>query len=285
MTLLNWLAAAMLGLIAATGSAVAQSPEEIVRGIYEGGGTRSSIDRMRAPGARNRYFQPALVRLFDANDRDECIDFGLHIIGQDYDEREIARTLRLEARQEGERAVVEARFRSLGIANHFRFDFVRASEGWKIGDIASLTPDHRWRLSATPCRGVRAAPPSPAAAENGGVGPEGLRKPGRYCFASRFSQLRIDVESSGSAQINLDHLGQAGHTCGLEGTGRPVGSGWQLELEGVKGPCRLELVVSPAGKLTTRDPGGSCRATYCGMRAELADVAIDLRRGKRPCRS
>ena len=282
MKLLNWLAAAMLGLIAVTGSAVAQTPEEIVRGIYEGGGTRSSIDRMRAPVARNRYFQPALVRLFDANDRDECIDFGLHIIGQDYDEREIARTLRLEARQEGERAVVEARFRSLGIANHFRFDFVRASEGWKIGDIASLTPEHSWRLSATPCRGVRAASAAPA---NGAAGSGELRRPGRYCFASRFSQLKIDVAASGSAQINLDHLGRGGHTCGLEGTGRPVGSGWQLDLEGVKGPCQLTLVVSPAGRLTTRDPGGSCRATYCGMRAELADVAIDLRRGKRPCRS
>ena len=281
MKLLNWVAAAMLGLIATAGSVAAQTPEEIVRGIYEGGGTRSSIDRMRAPDARNRYFQPALVRLFDANDRDECIDFGLHIIGQDYDEREIARTLRLETRQEGERAVVEARFRSLSIANHFRFDFVRASEGWKIADIASLTRDHRWRLSATPCRGVRAASAAPTTAA---AGPAGRRRPGRYCFASRASQLRIEVEPSGNAQISLDHLGQAGHTCGLEGIGRPAGTGWQLELEGVKGPCRLTLVVSPAGRLTTRDPGGSCRATYCGMRAELADVAIDLRRDKGRCK-
>ncbi|MBN9438368.1 hypothetical protein [Bosea sp. (in: a-proteobacteria)] len=281
MKLLNWLAAAMLGLLAAAGSALAQAPEEIVRGIYEGGGARSSIDRLRAPGARNRYFQPALVRLFDANDREECIDFGLHINGQDFDEAEIARSLRLEARQEGERAVVEARFRSFGKPNHFRFEFLRSGESWKIADIASLAPDERWRLSATPCRGVRAV----AAAENSAAGPGQLRRPGRYCFASRSSQLKIDVASSGSAQISLDHLGQNGHTCGLEGIGRPVGSGWQLELEGVKGPCRLTLVVSPAGRLTTRDPGGSCRATYCGMRAELADVAIDLRRGKRPCRN
>lgn len=284
MTLKHWLAAALFSMFAA-GAASAQTPEDIVRGIYEGGGARSSIDRLRAPGARNRYFQPALVRLFDANDRDECIDFGLHIIGQDYDEREIARTLRLEARQEGERAIVDARFRSFGVPNHFRFDFVRAREGWKIADIASLTPDHRWRLSATPCRGVRTTSAAPTSPTTDASGPEGLRKPGRYCFASRFSQLRIDVEPSGSAQINLDHLGENGHTFGLEGIGQPVGSGWQLELEGVKGPCRLELVVSPAGKLATRDPGGSCRATYCGMRAELADVAIDLRRGKRPCRS
>jgi hypothetical protein len=167
MKLLNWLVAAMLGLLAAAGSAVAQSPEEIVRGIYEGGGARSSIDRLR----------------------------------------------------------------------------------------------------------------------HGAAGPGQLRRPGRYCFASRSSQLKIDVASSGSAQISLDHLGQNGHSCGVEGIGRPVDSGWQLELEGVKGPCRLTLVVSPAGRLTTRDPGGSCRATYCGMRAELADVAIDLRRGKRSCRN
>lgn len=282
MKLLNWLAAAMLGLIAAAGSAAAQTPEDIVRGIYEGGGTRSSIDRMRTPGARSRYFQPALVRLFDANDRDECIDFGLHINGQDFDEAEIARTLRLETRQEGERAAVDARFRSFGKPNLFRFEFGRSGDRWKIADIASLAGNERWRLSATPCRGMRAASVAPA---NDAAGPEALRRPGRYCFANRLSQLRIDVEPSGTAQINLDHLGSGGHTCGLEGLGRPVGSGWRIELEGVKGPCRLELVVSPAGKLTTRDPGGSCRATYCGMRAELADVAIDLRRGKRPCRS
>ncbi|WP_332685944.1 hypothetical protein [Bosea sp. (in: a-proteobacteria)] len=254
-----------------------------MRGIYEGGGARSSIDRLRAPGARSRYFQPALVRLFDANDRDECIDFGLHINGQDFDEAEIARSLRLQTRQDGDRAAVDARFRSFGKANHFRFDFQRSGDAWKIADIASLTPDARWRLSAVPCRGITAAA-APASAPPNASGLEALRRPGRYCFANRFSELTIAVEASGSARIGIEHLGGGTHTCGLEGRGRPVAAGWQLELEGVEGTCRLELVMSPAGRLTTRDPGGACKATYCGLRADIADLALDLRRDKRRCR-
>lgn len=281
MGLKRWIAAAIVSL-AAAGAAFAQGPEEIVRGIYEGGGARSSIDRLRAPGVRNRHFQPALVRLFDANDRDECIDFGLHINGQDFDEAEIARSLRLQTRLDGDRAAVDARFRSFGKTNHFRFEFARSGDAWKIADIMSLTPDARWRLSQVPCRGAPTAAPASAQPQAGGL--EALRRPGRYCFANRISELRISVAPSGSARVEIDHLGGGMHTCGLEGDAKPAATGWQLELEGVKGPCRLELVVSPAGRLTTRDPGGACKATYCGLRADIADLTLDLRRDKRRCR-
>ncbi|RYE77560.1 MAG: hypothetical protein EOP19_22735, partial [Hyphomicrobiales bacterium] len=89
--------AAVLSFLA-VGAASAETPETIVRGIYAGGLTQSSIGRLRAPENRARYFQPGLVRLFAADDKTEniCIDFAITSSGQDYDDKEIARTLRIE---------------------------------------------------------------------------------------------------------------------------------------------------------------------------------------------
>lgn len=135
----------------AVGTASAETPETIVRGIYAGGLTQSSIGRLRAPENRARYFQPGLVRLFAADDKTEnlCIDFAITSSGNDYDDREIARTLRIETKAGDNRAAVDVRFRNFGKPNHIRYDFVRVGELWKIGDIASLS--HRWRLSKLRC--------------------------------------------------------------------------------------------------------------------------------------
>lgn len=144
------LSAAVVGFLAA-GAASAETPETIVRGIYAGGLTQSSIGRLRAPENRARYFQPGLVRLFAADDKTEnlCIDFAITSSGNDYDDKEIARTLRIEPKAGDNRAAVDVRFRNFGEANHIRYDFVRAGERWKIADIASLS--HRWRLSKLRC--------------------------------------------------------------------------------------------------------------------------------------
>ena len=150
MLLKLWLSVAVLGLFSAE-AASAEPPEAIVRGIYAGGLTQSSIGRLRSPENRARYFQPGLVRLFAADDRTEnlCIDFAITSSGQDYDEKEIARTLQIETKAGGDRVVVDIRFRNFREPNHIRYDFVRAGELWKIADIASLS--HRWRLSKLRC--------------------------------------------------------------------------------------------------------------------------------------
>lgn len=133
--ILAFVLAFMSGL---AGAAQAQAPLELVQGIYAGGLTRSSMERLRAPANRARYFQPALVRLFAAHDREECIDFALTSDGQDFDEAEITRTITMELRNDGERASVDVRFMSLGKPNHYRYEFERAGDIWRIADIASL---------------------------------------------------------------------------------------------------------------------------------------------------
>ena len=143
------LSAAVVSLFAA-GAASAEAPETIVRGIYAGGLAQGSFSRLRSPVNRAQYFQPNLVKLFAADDRTEnlCID-AITSSGQDYDEKEIIRTLRIETQATDNRASVNVRFRNLGEANHIRYDFVRAGDLWKIADIASLS--HRWRLSKLRC--------------------------------------------------------------------------------------------------------------------------------------
>lgn len=144
------LSAAIVSLLVA-GAASAETPETTVRGIYAGGLAQGSFSRLRSPANRAQYFQPNLVKLFAADDRSEnlCIDFAITSSGQDYDEKEIIRTLRIETQATDNRASVNVRFRNLGEANHIRYDFVRAGEFWKIADIASLS--HRWRLSKLRC--------------------------------------------------------------------------------------------------------------------------------------
>lgn len=145
-----WLHVAILIHLAA-GATAAETPEAIVRGIYAGGLTQSSFSRLRSPAHRAQYFQPALVKLFAADDRTEnlCIDFAITSSGQDYDDKEITRTLRIETKAGDNRAAVDVRFQNFGEANHIRYDFARAGERWKIADIASLS--HRWRLSKLRC--------------------------------------------------------------------------------------------------------------------------------------
>ena len=140
-----------IATLLAGGAAFAETPETIVRGIYAGGLTQSSFSRLRSPASRAQYFQPGLAKLFAAADRTEnlCIDFAITSSGQDYDDKEITRTLRIETKAGDSRAAVDVRFQNFGEANHIRYDFVRAGERWKIADIASLS--HRWRLSKLRC--------------------------------------------------------------------------------------------------------------------------------------
>lgn len=111
------------------------------------------------PVERERFMDPARA-IFDANDRlsggDEvgCIDFGLAIDGQDYDEGEIARTLVLREEVDEDTAEVTATFRQFPGEEQSRREilwYLAMLDGeWKVYDIASLTGD--WQLSAFDCQ-------------------------------------------------------------------------------------------------------------------------------------
>lgn len=131
------------------------SPEETVRGIYSTldlapAEERQLMEVITAPAQRRRYFAPRLVTLLDANDSEECIDFSLNINGQDYDSTELARTLKIETTSADDSMIVEATFSVFGEQNHFRYEFIRDGEDWKIADIASLGK-YEWRLSEFSC--------------------------------------------------------------------------------------------------------------------------------------
>lgn len=267
----------------AAGVRAAETPEAIVRGIYAGGGAKSSIDRIRTAANRGAYFQPALVRLFDANDREECIDFGLYIDGQDFDEKEIARSLRIEPKLDGERATVDARFTSFGKPNHYRYDFVRSGETWKIADIASLSGG--WRLSSTRCGAAGKPVQQAGSAASGSPALAALRRPGRTCFGNRSSGLKLIVGPAGDAQVVLEYLSPQSHVCKVEGRATPITDGWHLAVQGDEGLCKLDLAVSPARRMTVRDADGACSRNFCGARAWIADAAFNLSRDKQRCRN
>jgi hypothetical protein len=252
--------AAMIGWPAA---AQAETPLEIVQGIYAGGLTRSSMERLRAPANRGRYFQPALVRLFAAHDREECIDFALTSDGQDYDQAEISRTIQMEPRTEGDRASVDVRFMSMGMPNHYRYDFVRVGNDWKIADIASLGTG-QWRLSQTRCgRAGR-----PATERVAGSAP--VASPaGSYCYRDRHALLRLDVGSNGTARFRMETVGGNGHSCHVEGNASRTPQGWRYERREPGGPCQLDFTRTRSGAISVSDRNHICRLTYCGARASL----------------
>lgn len=244
----------MLGLACA---AQAQTPQAIVEGIYAGGLTRSSMDRMRLPANRVRHFQPGLVRLLAANDREDCIDFALTSDGNNYDEAEIMRTIRMETRTEENRASVDVRFMSLGKPNHYRYEFERAGDSWKIADIASLG-EGNWRLSQTRCgRGRPAAERAPAS------------RAGAYCYRNRHALLRLDVEANGSARFRMETVGGNGHSCHVEGSASATAQGWRYERREAEGACQLDFTRTTSGAVSVSDRDHICRRTYCGARASL----------------
>lgn len=268
----------MLGL---AGIAHAQTPLAIVEGIYAGGLTRSSMDRMRAPANRARHFQPAIVRLLAANDRAECIDFALTSDGQDYDEGEIARTIRMEQRIDGDRASVDVRFMSLRKPNHYLYEFQRAGDDWKIADIASLG-EGNWRLSQTPCgpAGRPAAAAERTAARAVPAGPSGSS-----CYRNRHAILRLDVAANGAARFRIETVGGGAHTCHLEGSASPTAQGWRYERRDEVGHCQLDMTRTSSGAINVRDRNHVCRRIDCGMRASLEVSGLTLQRSLSRCAS
>jgi hypothetical protein len=109
---------------------------------------------------RDRFTEP-VTRLFDLNDQatknlpDEvpCIDFAPGLDAQDYDEKTVAKTLRLAETLDGDSAEVTATFNLFPEGDDSKREMVwslRKIDGqWKIADITSKTSG--WTLSALEC--------------------------------------------------------------------------------------------------------------------------------------
>ncbi|MFZ1773080.1 MAG: hypothetical protein WAT78_03880 [Rhizobiaceae bacterium] len=133
--------------------AFAGEPSELVRSFY------SPVTSELDPAVRDRFAGLALAVL-EANDAMTngsgeigCIDFGLGIDGQDYDQDVIDRTLKLNEKISGQTARVMAEFELFpgegGELRKLAWSLVNAGGGWKIEDIESLTTG--WKMSEFDC--------------------------------------------------------------------------------------------------------------------------------------
>ncbi len=253
----------------------AQTPEEIVRWIYQSmtlsqDARHSGLQFLTAPERRRTYLSQRLVRLYDANDLNSdhgrdlmnaCFEQGFEIPGNDFDAAEVARTLRLSATGNTTGQRVTARFSTFGTPAQIHYDFIVEDGFWRIDDIG----EPGWTLSGVSCAPSPPVPP-------GGAG---------YCYRAGEDDLRIYVAADGSARFRLESWQSHGHSCFAEGRALPVEGGWLFQ-DNVEGRhCRLELRVTPQGDIRLSDPDHGCKMTMCGQRAVLdgltygRDVQVD----------
>lgn len=112
------------------------------------------------PAIRDHFTDPAKTKL-DQNDKltqtDEigCIDFVLAVDAQDFDDAEVARTLKLKEEVTGDDALVTATFRVFpndpaDVPDRLvKWTLKKVGGDWKIADIES--PEYGWKLSDFDC--------------------------------------------------------------------------------------------------------------------------------------
>lgn len=106
------------------------------------------------PANRDRFIDPAKA-VFDATEKlgEPCIGFAVAIDSQNYDEAELARTLRLVEEVNGDQAMVTASFSLYpGDPENDReivWELKQVGGEWKVFDIGQA--NGAWRLSELNC--------------------------------------------------------------------------------------------------------------------------------------
>jgi len=136
-------------VLAMATDAAAGPAADIVKQFYT-----DNIGMESSGGMRHLYTEPALSQ-FAGNDKAGdagemgCIDVGLAVSAQDFDEDEIRRSLKLTEKVEGDRATVVARFRNFRQPTAIEWSLRRIGGKWLIADIAN--PAEGWRFSEFDC--------------------------------------------------------------------------------------------------------------------------------------
>lgn len=145
-----FIAAAML--VATLSAAHAGEPADAVHPFYTK--VASEVD----PEFRAKFIDPAKSK-FEENDKllsngEACIDWVLSIDAQDYDEKVLAKTLKLSEKEDGDKATVTGTFDLFenrpDSAGEVVWSLEKVDGEWKISDIASKTGD--WKLSELDCQ-------------------------------------------------------------------------------------------------------------------------------------
>lgn len=139
---------AVAAILLSSNGAFAGPASDAVRWFYE------NVGKEAEPESRARFTGAARAYL-DANDRaweereEVCLDFGMTIDAQDYDEAEIARSLELTESVQGDGAIVMAKFSNFGQRQTLEWTLERDGRMWLVADIMSLQGG--WRLSEFSC--------------------------------------------------------------------------------------------------------------------------------------
>lgn len=125
---------------------VIRDPQAFVSGVYarlvKGGPYQPPEDIY---SARLNALSASMVR--DARDEVPRVDFLFWINGQDGDITDaVVTSTDVEARPQGDRKVVVAKFKNSGKAQELHLYFERTPAGWKLDDVESVK-DQTWTLS------------------------------------------------------------------------------------------------------------------------------------------
>lgn len=139
-----------LGLTAlASPPALAGEPADLVARFYAFEVSMFDDDTSGFAGGSLAAFLEENRTLAATQDGMGCLGFDPVIDGQDFDDNELKRTLKLAERIDGDGAFVTATFLLFGQPRTINWTLQRIDGKWLATDIAS--PDNGWRISDMAC--------------------------------------------------------------------------------------------------------------------------------------
>lgn len=139
-----------LGLTAlASTPALAGEPADLVARFYAFEVSMFDDDTSGFAGGSLAAFLEENRTLAATQDGMGCLGFDPVIDGQDFDDNELKRTLKLAERIDGDGAFVTATFLLFGQPRTINWTLQRIDGKWLATDIAS--PDNGWRISDMAC--------------------------------------------------------------------------------------------------------------------------------------
>jgi len=133
-------------------AAANDQPLEIIQKMYRDFLAKNYTDAINSKKNRSRYFVPALVRLYIADDDRACVS-GIEATGQEIHAAQIRKTLSIvQTSNDGAHAVVVSKVGNGGLPESFHYEFVKQGNAWKISDVIFPNGD---RFSHTDCSSGR----------------------------------------------------------------------------------------------------------------------------------
>ena len=130
--------------VASSAPAFAETPSDVVKFFYENPDEVFNADNPRLADPLL-----AVMKSNAAHNDEPCIDFSPALAAQDWDEAELKKSLKLDEKADGDKAVVLATFKLFDNDTEVEWDLAKSGDSWKVTDIASKADE--WRLSEIKC--------------------------------------------------------------------------------------------------------------------------------------